>query len=583
MPEFLAAKSKVLFLFLTSALILLTSNSALAEWDPQKVLGAIECGECHEHALKIWKKSKHQKNYKKFHRNKDTKEIAKKLKVKRVKKNNSRCTKCHYTVGTKKGKVKVVSGVSCETCHTPSKSWFDIHNSYGGKGIKKEQETAEHKKQRLAKIDDLGLIRGKHLYDWAYNCYQCHIVDDEELVNVGGHGSGNDFDLLKYSQDEIYHIKDQKTGDARRQLIDQVGQAMAIQFSLRALASADLNLEYGKKLKLRYKNALKNLKKLNQNANNSDIAKIISLASGADISNQGSLNKLAKNISTLTIKMSGSKNIVKNPSITIAAAEMAVAPKTVSKPSPKPAPIVLKPPSDEPKPTKSMAEPANKGKDEMMQTKKVIVKPKPVTPKPIATKPIETKPMVPKPVKKSSPPLQAKKSFSDYLEMRIVIPAYHPLCITETPWLLGEVGMRRKDALKIGACFAVEIKSKEKGSVHIYATSKSKHLYQLFPNVCTQDTYNSSTIDPKAVITLPMSLDERVGVYRITEEFEPIRLYVVSSTSDQGSKNLMKAVGADTKNCDAMGIADLGLRSNFEAELKRNSGLGVLWKVSKIR
>ena len=78
-----------------------------------------------------------------------------------------------------------------------------VHGDYGGKNVTRERETPEHKAERLATIKESGMIRPGDLYRLAANCYQCHIVPNERLVNVGTHQSGSDdFELVSWSLGE---------------------------------------------------------------------------------------------------------------------------------------------------------------------------------------------------------------------------------------------------------------------------------------------------------------------------------------------------------------------------------------------
>ena len=163
------------------------------------VVGAGECGECHKEEVQRWRESQHYKTFKELARRKKTKEITKALGIKRVKK-GSECVVCHFTQQIVEGNSKVVAGISCESCHSPAKDWLDIHNDYGGKDFKKDQETVEHKKKRKADSLKAGMIVPSDLYGLANNCYGCHLVPNEKLVNKGGHKAGSAFELVSWSQ-----------------------------------------------------------------------------------------------------------------------------------------------------------------------------------------------------------------------------------------------------------------------------------------------------------------------------------------------------------------------------------------------
>ena len=161
---------------------------SLSENDLVNVMGPDECGECHKAEVHIWRETRHSTTFKTLTRTKQAKKIAGNMGIKRVKKAEA-CVACHFTSGYRKNKVKAIAGISCESCHGPAKAWLKIHGDYGGKHVTREQETPEHKAGRLAAIRKSGMIRPGNLYRLASNCYQCHIVSNEKLVNVGGHGS----------------------------------------------------------------------------------------------------------------------------------------------------------------------------------------------------------------------------------------------------------------------------------------------------------------------------------------------------------------------------------------------------------
>lgn len=219
--------------------------------DFSKIVGPEECGECHKAEVHVWRETRHAKTFKVLTRKKKAKEIAGNMGIKRVKK-ASACVICHFTSGHTKNKVKAIAGISCESCHGPAKNWLKVHGDYGGKNVTREQETPKHKARRLAAIKDSGMIRPRDLYRLAVNCYQCHIVSDEQLVNVGGHGSGNDdFELVSWSLGEIRHKflrsegkKNEEVSPERKRMLYVVGKALDLEYSLRAFAKVTKKGKY---------------------------------------------------------------------------------------------------------------------------------------------------------------------------------------------------------------------------------------------------------------------------------------------------------------------------------------------------
>ena len=50
------------------------------------------------------------------------------------------------------------------------------------------------------------MLRPSQLYEVMANCYQCHTVPHEDLVNRGLHSTGNgNFELVEWSQGSIRH------------------------------------------------------------------------------------------------------------------------------------------------------------------------------------------------------------------------------------------------------------------------------------------------------------------------------------------------------------------------------------------
>ena len=217
----------------------------LREKDLSKIVGPEECGECHKAEVHVWRETGHSQTFKVLTRKKKAKEIAGNMGIKRVKKAGD-CVACHFTSGYKKNRVKAIAGISCESCHGPAKDWLKVHGDYGGKKVSRERETPEHKAERLATIEEAGMIRPEDLYRLAANCYQCHVVPNEKLVNVGRHQSGSDdFELVSWSLGEIRHKflssegkKNEEVSPERQRMLYVVGKALDLEYGLRALAKA---------------------------------------------------------------------------------------------------------------------------------------------------------------------------------------------------------------------------------------------------------------------------------------------------------------------------------------------------------
>lgn len=182
--------------------------------------GAKLCEECHEAENKIWEKTKHFTSFRTVHREpKDAgKPSPKKILAavggqKRMKRNET-CYLCHYTLEKKDAGAKPAakSGTSCESCHGASSDWLAIHDNYGGKDVKRQQETADHKVKRIADSSAAGLIWPSMQYEVAENCMTCHGLahpdlkaDDLAKMLGAGHPINPSFELVKYSQGSVRH------------------------------------------------------------------------------------------------------------------------------------------------------------------------------------------------------------------------------------------------------------------------------------------------------------------------------------------------------------------------------------------
>jgi len=95
--------------------------------DAAKVVGSQKCGECHKYEVEAWKLTPHFKTFNDMHRSEAAGKIATAMGIKRIK-SESLCLVCHYSVQKKGGAEEVMSGVSCESCHSPAEDWLNLHN-----------------------------------------------------------------------------------------------------------------------------------------------------------------------------------------------------------------------------------------------------------------------------------------------------------------------------------------------------------------------------------------------------------------------------------------------------------------------
>ena len=173
-------------------------------FDHAKVMGAEACAKCHESEVYQWKLTPHQQTIDTLHRKPEAKAIAKRLGLRSVKRNDT-CVRCHYTRFEVRGRVRIDSGVSCESCHGPSLDWLELHSDYGP-GATRQTESAEHRKERREASIAAGMNNPSNLYLIARQCLDCHTTPDERLVDEGGHPAGSlGFDLVAWSQGIVRH------------------------------------------------------------------------------------------------------------------------------------------------------------------------------------------------------------------------------------------------------------------------------------------------------------------------------------------------------------------------------------------
>ena len=230
--------------------LMLQSDGVHAQGAPEtdKVKGPDECAECHKQEAENWKNTHHSKTFSGLPRSKEAKAITEKLGLKRIK-SESVCLGCHFTSKLRNGKPKPIAGITCESCHSAGADWMKRHSEFSGK--KKETESEAEAQQRWADAEAAGMIRPHMLYDLAKNCYSCHVVPQEELVNKGGHAPGSAFELVSWSQGEVRHNtwhnagkENEVAATERQRMMYVIGLAVELEEALRAVGKATQPARY---------------------------------------------------------------------------------------------------------------------------------------------------------------------------------------------------------------------------------------------------------------------------------------------------------------------------------------------------
>ncbi|MFQ5524782.1 MAG: multiheme c-type cytochrome [Thermoanaerobaculia bacterium] len=256
-----------------------------AKIDPNKVVTAEKCGECHIHEAVVWKTTPHATGFKTLHKKEQAETIAKKMGFRLIKR-DSLCFSCHYTPVIQSGQIRVVSGVSCESCHGAGADYLDVHNDYGA-AEDHTGESAAHRRQRIADSRNAGMRRPSDLYPVAANCFSCHSVPLERLVNEGGHTTGSaGFELVEWSQGQIRHnflrsFRDRtdpvnrERSMSRKRVMYVVGRALDLEYSLRGMAKATVDGIYSKAMSRRVRSAVSELRAVSRAAGISQVDEML--------------------------------------------------------------------------------------------------------------------------------------------------------------------------------------------------------------------------------------------------------------------------------------------------------------------
>jgi hypothetical protein len=285
--------------------------------DATKIVGPNACAECHKQEAEAWKGTHHFKTFRDMPRRKEANEIAEKMGVQRIR-SESLCLTCHYTVQDKENKKQPIAGISCESCHSAGEDWIKVHSQFSGKTEKTESKAEAEARLKLA--DTKGMIRPSALYRLAKNCYGCHVVPQEDLVNKGGHPAGSAFELVTWSQGEVRHNTWHSKGKenvpanaARKRMLYLVGLGVELETGLRAVSRATARRVYAFEMAKRVDRTRKQLAAVAKALPNvPEIAKMVEFAysAGLKLNNERFLTAaadgVAKSIASLIEKYDGS-------------------------------------------------------------------------------------------------------------------------------------------------------------------------------------------------------------------------------------------------------------------------------------
>lgn len=222
------------------------ANDDVLTYEPSKIVEdeAAQCAQCHENAVNAWSESVHKKTYDELHLRDEAQAVLERLGMSGSIRRNNECVQCHYTQSAKEpgGRASTVMGVSCQRCHGPAKGWMDLHQN---------AEAVPTRAERLKKSEAEGMRLTNDIYTLAMNCFQCHTVPREDLVNKGQHPAGSDFELVAWSHGEVRHNflnddpalrkeqgENKDTSKDTKAIFYVVGKTLDLEFALRGLAKA---------------------------------------------------------------------------------------------------------------------------------------------------------------------------------------------------------------------------------------------------------------------------------------------------------------------------------------------------------
>lgn len=263
------------------------SNSEDHLWRSKKLenyLGYENCRKCHQMQVDKLVATEHFKSFETAHRSAKSKSYCKQLGIRSIKR-DQRCVRCHYTPEKSTRGIRAQSGISCESCHGPARNWIQGHNDYGGLTVTKEQESVDHKNFRIDLSIEKGMRHPSNLYLLAKSCYDCHLVDDAELVNLTDHPPiSNGFNMVSWSQGSMRHnfLRTDNKYNAestpeRLRVMFVVDLMAKLEATLLSLSDSQPDSEHHQFMRKQYLRTAKKLLEVYKSTNNSEIEDVISV------------------------------------------------------------------------------------------------------------------------------------------------------------------------------------------------------------------------------------------------------------------------------------------------------------------
>ncbi len=541
------------FKLCTAVLLILLPGSIFAgnAHDPSKIVDTNTCAECHESAIEVWRNTKHFNTYGQLHRGKKAREFADALgiSVSSIRRPDSECASCHYTVGESRGRERVVAGISCQSCHGAAADWVEIHNEYGGPGVTKESESEAHKSQRYKAMHDAGMVYPADLYGLANNCFQCHLIANEKLINGSEHPTSSSFDLVERSQGNIKHYP--AADAAKKNKLAIAGIAAQTVQGLKALANAAPGTRFASEMESTVKQAASQFNSVAQQLNDGSLQKIASLLNEATLSAGNSkLASLSAKIDEAATAIVGVEGSV-SKSNNVAAIE-------ISKPAPQPKAPAPKPePKPQPKP-----EPKSEPKPEPKPQPKPEPKPQP-KPKP-----------APKPAPKPKPAAKKAAPLGDVLisELSLRTPRSPAYCKSLTPWSRGFKTVSL--ATEPNACIGIEVKKSAQTTLSLFAVTGADTLVRLLPNTCSYLGVNQQMMAGDTEVALPANANNQPVTLSLPQGLKAV--YAVVASEEKAAPLL--ELNSSVPDVCGTGSKDPGGFESSLGKLNKASANHVQWR-----
>lgn len=174
---------------------------------PLDVLGNDTCRDCHEEMVERWEASRHATSLADATSSAEAVTMAEALGIRPSEiPSHASCIRCHFTQEAISGVPQTTMAVSCESCHGGAAGWIEEHN-----------RKSLDRRQRIENSRALGMAHPASVYEVAKTCFECHVIDDEQLVNGAGHPAlSGGFELVSWYSGEVAH----------NFLVDQAGSSV---------------------------------------------------------------------------------------------------------------------------------------------------------------------------------------------------------------------------------------------------------------------------------------------------------------------------------------------------------------------